>query len=137
MYGVRFMACFSTKDSCKRRAREWRKNNLERKSLNNRRRRAIKKLARIEPYTVEQLQVRLSLWDGCCAYCGADQGITVDHFIPLAKGGADRIANLVPACRRCNCSKNAADAWEWYSRQQFFCEERWQKIQEVLNHASH
>lgn len=30
-----------------------------------------------------------------------------DHYMPLAKGGKHCVSNLVPACRSCNCSKNA------------------------------
>jgi hypothetical protein len=29
----------------------------------------------------------------------------VDHFIPLSKGGANEIGNLVPSCKRCNLVK--------------------------------
>jgi 5-methylcytosine-specific restriction endonuclease McrA len=30
---------------------------------------------------------------------------TVDHIIPVAKGGSDDPENLVAACKRCNFSK--------------------------------
>jgi hypothetical protein len=30
---------------------------------------------------------------------------TVDHVIPLCRGGKHCVTNLVPACRRCNCRK--------------------------------
>jgi hypothetical protein len=35
-----------------------------------------------------------------CAYCGGPGG-TVDHVIPLARGGHHAEGNLVPACRSC------------------------------------
>ena len=42
-----------------------------------------------------------------CFYCGQDAN-TVDHVIPIAKGG-DPVShdNLVSACRRCNSSKGS------------------------------
>lgn len=39
-----------------------------------------------------------------CAYCGS-QANTVDHIIPLAKGGTDDRSNLVSACGACNYAK--------------------------------
>jgi 5-methylcytosine-specific restriction endonuclease McrA len=31
--------------------------------------------------------------------------MTVDHVIPIARGGSDDPENLIAACRRCNYSK--------------------------------
>ena len=42
-----------------------------------------------------------------CAYCGTDGPLTMDHVIPLAKGGAHDPSNIVPACRRCNSRKDS------------------------------
>jgi HNH endonuclease len=49
-----------------------------------------------------------------CEYCGireTDAGglLTVDHFQPQARGGADDPANLLYCCHRCNLYK--ADYW--------------------------
>lgn len=30
---------------------------------------------------------------------------TIDHIVPLSKGGPHCLSNLAPACRRCNCTK--------------------------------
>ena len=43
----------------------------------------------------------LKMHDYCCAYCGDDAN-TVDHVIPMAKGGTDHPLNLVACCSRCN-----------------------------------
>jgi HNH endonuclease len=45
-----------------------------------------------------------------CAYCGGGAGsiafpLTVDHVVPLAKGGFKGMLNCVPACRTCNSLK--------------------------------
>lgn len=44
---------------------------------------------------------------GCCHYCGETDPnvLTIDHRVPLARGGEDAESNLVTCCRRCNCSK--------------------------------
>lgn len=43
---------------------------------------------------------------GRCAYCNEQSNsIEADHRIPLSRGGRNTIANIVPACRRCNRRK--------------------------------
>lgn len=41
-----------------------------------------------------------------CAYCERPllrrQPLTVDHWIPLSKGGNSEISNMVLACSKCN-----------------------------------
>jgi hypothetical protein len=43
----------------------------------------------------------LKMHDWCCIYCG-DYADTVDHVIPVEKGGLDLLNNLVAACQHCN-----------------------------------
>jgi hypothetical protein len=52
-----------------------------------------------------------------CAYCG-DRAIAWDHLRPLVKGQpptgfVSEIANLVPACGKCNQSKSGHDWRTW------------------------
>jgi 5-methylcytosine-specific restriction endonuclease McrA len=51
-----------------------------------------------------------------CHWCGA-AAVEVDHLIPVKLGGTDDLANLVPACLRCNRSKGAKSTAEWRRRQ--------------------
>lgn len=50
------------------------------------------------------------LQKGVCHYCGkhvgADQ-LTMDHMVPVARGGKSTKGNIVPACRDCNQQKKA------------------------------
>lgn len=45
---------------------------------------------------------------GICHYCGAkfakDQ-LTMDHVVPVARGGMSSKGNIVPSCRACNATK--------------------------------
>lgn len=43
----------------------------------------------------------LKMHDYCCVYCG-NLANTVDHVIPISKGGIDDPMNLVAACDLCN-----------------------------------
>jgi 5-methylcytosine-specific restriction endonuclease McrA len=53
----------------------------------------------------KKIRQRVLQRDGwMCAYCG-DQAETIDHVVPVAKGGTDDDWNLVAACKRCNYSK--------------------------------
>lgn len=57
---------------------------------------------------VEERKKLHRMFHGKCAYCGRDlpfSDMTVDHVIPLAKGGTSSIQNMVPACIQCNNRK--------------------------------
>ena len=40
-----------------------------------------------------------------CAACGTAQNLTIDHIIPLAKGGKNTLDNLQMLCESCNTEK--------------------------------
>lgn len=46
---------------------------------------------------------------GCCCWCGrvTDGNGTIEHLIPIVKGGTNHLANLRWACRDCNLSHGA------------------------------
>lgn len=48
-----------------------------------------------------------------CLYCGMHAADTVDHIVPLARGGSNFSSNLAPACRSCNSSKGTKLLAEW------------------------
>ncbi|MGZ4621463.1 MAG: HNH endonuclease [Blastococcus sp.] len=53
-----------------------------------------------------------ALYGAPCTYCGA-KATEADHYKPLSRGGLHCRDNIVPACKSCNCSKNARDPEEW------------------------
>lgn len=50
-----------------------------------------------------------------CAYC-PDLADTIDHVVPLVRGGTNYEGNLVPCCRSCNGSKGGRTVAEWRHR---------------------
>ena len=53
---------------------------------------------------------------GTCYYCGQKVGyanLTMDHVIPLARGGRSTRDNLVPCCKECNTRKKGSLPVEW------------------------
>lgn len=45
-------------------------------------------------------------WKWSCAYCGQlCSAPEIEHRIPLARGGADAMTNIAPACKPCNREK--------------------------------
>ena len=52
------------------------------------------------------------LASGPCVYCGMEAR-TVDHIVPLSRGGHEAEYNLVSACGSCNSSKNSKLLTEW------------------------
>jgi len=52
-------------------------------------------------------------YDNRCAYCGQAKKLTMDHIIPVVRGGRHSIGNLIPACRNCNAQKRTRLIVEW------------------------
>lgn len=49
--------------------------------------------------------------DGVCHYCNEKfdaEFITMDHVVPLSRGGKSTKGNIVPACKDCNTKKKHA-----------------------------
>jgi len=53
---------------------------------------------------------------GVCHWCGKatpPSELTMDHIVPLARGGRSVKGNVVPACKRCNNQKKQLLPMEW------------------------
>lgn len=49
-----------------------------------------------------------------CRYCGDFKGgLTLDHVMPVSRGGTDDLENLVTACKSCNSRKKTKTLDEW------------------------
>lgn len=67
-------------------------------------------------------ELRKSAWwkrkcsQGRCYYCGAEvnpEKLTMDHIVPLIRGGKSVKSNIVPACKECNNKKKHMLPMEW------------------------
>lgn len=50
-----------------------------------------------------------------CVNCGTHKDLTLDHILPVSKGGNDEIENLQTLCKPCNISKGDKTMEEWLS----------------------
>lgn len=53
---------------------------------------------------------------GQCHYCGLATPageLTMDHIVPIARGGKTTKGNVVPACKTCNTKKKQLLPMEW------------------------
>ena len=70
-------------------------------------RRAAKKNAPINDFTLIQWQQMKEHCGNRCVYCSRKmKKLTQDHIMPLSKGGSHTFSNIVPACRSCNSRKH-------------------------------
>ncbi|MBW4580681.1 MAG: HNH endonuclease [Tildeniella nuda ZEHNDER 1965/U140] len=111
--------------------RQTERGRLVRRQL-ERKREAVKKGNHSAKYIPEQLLSLRQEFGNLCAYCQSGGAKTMDHFIPVSKGGSDVLSNLLPCCWSCNSSKQDKDPKEWYFSQSFSQKKRWAKILKVL-----
>jgi 5-methylcytosine-specific restriction endonuclease McrA len=53
---------------------------------------------------------------GVCHYCGGTflpEELTMDHLVPIVRGGKSTRGNVVPACKECNSRKKYLLPIEW------------------------
>ena len=53
---------------------------------------------------------------GTCYYCGCRvlaRELTMDHIVPIARGGKTTKGNVAPACKTCNNKKKQMLPMEW------------------------
>ncbi|MBW2567933.1 MAG: HNH endonuclease [Deltaproteobacteria bacterium] len=67
-------------------------------------------------------ELRASQWwkrrcaKGVCYYCERSvlpKELTMDHIVPVARGGRSTKGNLVPSCKECNNNKKQLLPMEW------------------------
>jgi CRISPR/Cas system Type II protein with McrA/HNH and RuvC-like nuclease domain len=63
--------------------------------------------------------------DPRCLYCGRylrSKGVTLDHVIPVSRGGTHDPDNLALACPLCNAAKRERTPLEWLADLQRACD---------------
>lgn len=126
----------ANREAILRRQAEYQRRDKDGRKIRAARRRAKKEGNHSYCYTPSQLKARQLEFEGLCAYCQQNTCEHWDHFIPINRGGADAIGNLLPCCQSCNTSKLANDPKEWFERQSFYSKRRWREILRVLGKTS-
>jgi 5-methylcytosine-specific restriction endonuclease McrA len=78
----------------------------------------------------------LTYFNHKCAYCERGEDLRQDHFVPLTKNGEYTHNNIVPACNKCNASKNNSDFFSWYRNKPFYSKDRERRILRYLNYST-
>jgi 5-methylcytosine-specific restriction endonuclease McrA len=93
------------RESERKKHRQWKLDNPEKNAAHERKRRQNAANVGGEGITVEQQNQLYEDYCYRCAYCGKKVKLTLDHIVPVSKGGRHEIDNAVPACASCNSSK--------------------------------
>lgn len=97
----------TTKD----RHQKWLTDNADKQREHRKRSNALRKAHRLNApgsFTLEDITLQLERQRHLCFWCNRDisgGAHTIDHYIPLARGGSNYAANIVLACAPCNSSK--------------------------------
>ena len=89
--------------------------------------------------TKEQWLDMMNFFNWKCAYSGeplTNENRTIDHIVSISQGGYNEPYNCVPMKKEYNCSKYTHDMVLWYKKQDFFSQERLEKIYEWISYST-
>lgn len=98
------------KEQHRQNAINWSKNNPDKCKESNAKRRQNKTTNGTYAISVKELK---KLYSSPCIYCQSTKQISLDHVVPVSRGGSHGIGNIVPACKSCNSSKGSKTITEW------------------------
>lgn len=87
--------------------KQYKETHPEKKKVDRHARRTREKNAE-GSFTLEEWEQLKMQFGYKCAYCGKTKELTVDHKIPLARGGTNYISNIQPLCMLCNQKKGTS-----------------------------
>ena len=95
-----------------------------------------KKLNRDQTPKSAEITKRMNLFgQNVCCWCSKicdpsdTSDCTIEHLIPLSKGGTNDLINLFRSCGFCNFSKSNRSWKEWFKSQTFYSKEREEQIE--------
>jgi len=83
--------------------RAWAKANPEKAALVHRIKRQRKRAA--GTLSTADWRSVLAAYGSACLCCGSDDPPTIDHVVPLSRGGSNTVDNVQPLCNGCNMRK--------------------------------
>lgn len=102
-----------TREQVNAAALRWRRRNPDKVREANRRIKAMRRRNERRRWTPADWDALVSRFNGCCAYCGEKKDLTLDHVVPVSRGGRHAAGNFLPACLSCNSSKSDKFLVEW------------------------
>lgn len=82
--------------------RQWRQENPEKARVAEHKRRANKAKVPQIPYDFKAIRAH---YGNICLRCKRPKDLTIDHVLPISRGGADTSENIQPLCQSCNSAK--------------------------------
>ena len=101
----------ANKAKVKQKNANWKKANPE-KVMNSIHKRRAAKLAN-GTFLILPKELKRFYGTQNCFYCGKKSKITMDHAVPLNKGGTHSIGNLIASCLSCNTAKGGKFIMEY------------------------
>ena len=117
--------------------KKYRENHPE-KNFNYHQKRRLQEETQGSGITKEQWLECMKFFDFKCAYSGeslTQDNRSLDHIVSLNKNGDNEIWNLVPMKVNYNSSKQDREMLSWYKEQEYYSEERLDKIIEWYVYA--
>ena len=71
-------------------------------------------------YVILNKELR-KIYNSPCFNCGSNKNQSLDHIIPISRGGSHSIGNIMTLCLPCNTSKRARLLVEWRKQNRTFC----------------
>lgn len=120
-------------------AKKWNKEHPAKRSkimvFQNAKRRSRIKGAEGNGFSKADWNAIVAITGDICVYCNKAKATSIDHFVPLSRGGANDKSNILPACKRCNSAKNNHMPEQWIAEN---CKDgtadRIQMFREIINH---
>lgn len=107
----------TNRDSSLARSRAWEKANPEFVAARKARRRVALHAA-MGSHTTQEWRAIIARQRSKCAICKKRCRLTLDHMIPLSRGGSDLALNIQGLCKSCNSAKHAKELKQ-YNRSLF------------------
>lgn len=134
---------YSQQDCQKKYFKQYQKENMD-KFLNYAKNKLHNKTHKI---TKDEWKKCKEYFGNCCAYCGLpiechyikfkdDIKLGDFHKEHVDSNGLNDLSNCVPSCKICNSKKHNMTLEKWYEENEFFTEERLDRIMQWLNYVN-